>query len=80
VARGSNGLRLPERFAVKDKLGCRGAMEMGFISTTTNLQVACNYTKGGVMAIVWDIERGAMDKGASIGPQSQYLEEILFPV
>jgi len=32
------------------------------------------------MAIVWDIERGAMDKGASIGPQSQYLEEILFPV
>ena len=81
VARGSNRLRLPERFAVKDKLGCQGAVEMGFISTSTNLEVACNYTRGGVMAMVLDIERGAMDKGASIGPLSQYFmeEEILFP-
>ena len=81
VARGSKGLRLPRQFAVKDALGCQGDVEMGFISTTSDLDVACNYAAGGVMAMVLMIERGAMDKGASIGSLSQYPkeEEILFP-
>ena len=81
VVRGSKNLRLPRQFAVKNKLGCWGAVELGFSSTTTNREVACDYAAGGVMAMVFDIERGTMDRGASIGPLSQYFmeEEILFP-
>jgi len=81
VARGSKDLRLPLQFAVKDALGCQGDVEMGFISTTSNLDVACDYAAGGLMAMVLMIERGAMDKGASIGSLSQYPteQEILFP-
>jgi hypothetical protein len=59
----------------------QGDTELGFLSTTTRRKTAIQYAQDGLMPIIFKIERGMMDRGASIGWASQYLleEEVLFP-
>jgi hypothetical protein len=49
VYRGMSGVRLPDKFLVPDKYGCRGGVEPGFLSTSTCKEQALKYidmTKG----------------------------------
>jgi len=49
VYRGTSGVRLPEKFDVKDQYGCRGGVELGFMSTSTNKTEALKYIEGKCM-------------------------------
>eukprot|EP01036_Dinobryon_divergens_P039036 gene39036-51352_t len=44
VYRGLGGMLLPEKFWKEDEFGCRGGVELGFMSTTTNRDVAVMYS------------------------------------
>ena len=46
VHRGLAGMRLPESFLQEDVDGVRAGVEVGFMSTTANRDVALEYTKG----------------------------------
>ncbi len=56
-------------------------MELGFLSTTTERGTALGYAAGGSFPMVMVIERGMVDRGASVSWCSQYLaeQEVLFP-
>ena len=41
--RGMSGVLLPEKFRVPDEEGCRGGVELGFLSTTTSKEQALLY-------------------------------------
>ena len=41
--RGMSGVRLPEKFEVPDQYGCRGGVELGFLSTSTSKEQALKY-------------------------------------
>jgi len=43
VYRGMSGVRLPEVFEVPDEYGCRGGVELGFMSTSTDKDQAIKY-------------------------------------
>jgi hypothetical protein len=43
VYRGMSGVLLPEKFQVADEYGCRGGVELGFLSTSTNKEQALAY-------------------------------------
>ena len=43
VYRGMSGVKLPEAFEVKDKYGCRGGVELGFMSTSTDKEQALKH-------------------------------------
>jgi hypothetical protein len=38
-----SGVKLPEVFEVKDEFGCRGGVELGFMSTSTDKKQALAY-------------------------------------
>jgi hypothetical protein len=38
-----SGVRLPEKFEVPDQFGCRGGVELGFLSTSTSKEQALKY-------------------------------------
>lgn len=50
------GGALPEKFKTFDSCGIKGGVEMGFMSTTLNKEVAFEYAKGGA-GIVFEIEQ-----------------------
>jgi hypothetical protein len=66
-------------FAEKDVFNCAGGVEMAFMSTTTNRDVATGYMRGKA-GVVFEINMGMIDKGASLEMLSQYPgeSEILF--
>ena len=43
VYRGMSGVLLPEKFRVPDNYGCRGGVELGFMSTSTSKEQALKY-------------------------------------
>jgi hypothetical protein len=79
--RGLGGMILPSQFwEVKD--GFRGAVELGFMSTTCKREVAMQYSGAAVQrGIVFEIQVGRIDIGADVSSLSQYPseEEFLFP-
>ena len=71
----SGAMVIPTRFATPDSHGCVGMMEFGFLSTTTDLQVAVDYS--GVKESrrypkILKLVVGAVDRGADISLYSQY--------
>jgi hypothetical protein len=73
VYRGLGGLVLDDQWFECDKRGVRGAVELGFLSTTLNRDVALTYS--GVKknrGVLFEIEIGAVDCGAQINSISQY--------
>ena len=81
VYRGSKKMRLPRQFAARDKLGHQCIVEMGFMSTTTQKEVALDYAAGDAMSMLLIFERGAVNSGASLAALSFYAAEaeICFP-
>jgi hypothetical protein len=73
------GGKLPDVFFEKDVFNCAGGVEMAFMSTTTNREVATGYMRGKA-GVVFEIDMGMIDKGASLEMLSQYPgeAEILF--
>ena len=41
--RGMSGVRLPDAFEKRDEYGCRGGVELGFMSTSTSKEQALKY-------------------------------------
>jgi hypothetical protein len=73
VYRGLGGLVLDDQWFECDKRGVRGAVELGFLSTTLTRDVALIYS--GVKknrGVLFEIEIGAVDCGAQINAISQY--------
>ena len=68
--RGLGGLmELPELFFGPDKDGCRGYVEWGFLSTTSNRSTAIEYPgvkDGKPLAMVLQVTVGSVDRGACI--------------
>ncbi len=71
--RGLSGIVLDERFSGTNALGPKGGMELGFLSTTLNQNVALEYLgKKQGHSILLDIDIGDIDNGASLDYMSQY--------
>ena len=85
VYRGLSGMVLPKAFWKKDSFGCRGGVEYACMSTTTDRNVAIQYTKGKdgtyQLPTIFEIEVGQVDRGASLSWVSQYPgeQEVLMP-
>jgi NLR family CARD domain-containing protein 3 len=78
VYRGVKGGALPEAFLTPDKFGARGGVEYGFMSTTTEKEVAHEYMTAGrgdiestSAALMYEIEEGTIDRGADVSWISQ---------
>lgn len=72
VYRGVTGGVLPEIFWHANQHNVRGGCEYGFLSTTTDRNVATDYASGGGKAgIVFEIQMGMVDRGASLSWLSQ---------
>jgi hypothetical protein len=73
--RGFSSMEMPDSFYnVDDKTGCSGYTEWGFISTTSNKNVAIQYSGvdvGKPRATVLCIRPSSVDRGASIAEFSQ---------
>lgn len=79
----ANGVLPTEFFDADPESAVRGGVETGFMSTTTSLDVARSYARGGgsgTVATVLEIQTGMVDRGASLQWLSQYPaeREILF--
>jgi hypothetical protein len=74
VYRGLGGMLLPEQFWVKDQHGCCGGVEFGMLSTTTEMNVALDYSATDKLdrATVFEIELGQINRGASLTWISQF--------
>eukprot|EP00286_Rhodomonas_abbreviata_P001294 CAMPEP_0181290074 /NCGR_PEP_ID=MMETSP1101-20121128/1224_1 /TAXON_ID=46948 /ORGANISM="Rhodomonas abbreviata, Strain Caron Lab Isolate" /LENGTH=1392 /DNA_ID=CAMNT_0023394343 /DNA_START=102 /DNA_END=4280 /DNA_ORIENTATION=- len=80
--RGLGGMLLPQVFWVPDEFGCRGGVELGLLSMTTNREIALQYSgKSDFRPTVFEIDVGQVDRGASVNWLSQYPkeEEVLMP-
>jgi len=72
VYRGFGGMHMPSELAYEDANGAKGVCERGFLSTTTDMEVATSYVGKKEMPTIFSIECGAVDKGACISWLSQY--------
>ena len=83
VYRGLGGMILPEQFWIAEKTnGFRGAVELGLMSTTTDREVAVQYSgRDKKRGTIFEIEAGRIDIGADLKRLSQYPgeSEYLFP-
>ena len=82
VYRGMAGVVLPERFRVTDENGCRGGVELGFLSTSTDKDQALHYidmSRG--LPTLFEIELGQVDRGGDLEWASQFPteKEVLLP-
>lgn len=71
VYRGLAG-RLPKSLRVEDKYNARGGVELGFMSTTSNRDVAVEYASSAPGSLLLELEQGLLDRGAEISWLSQY--------
>ena len=82
VYRGVAGGVLPKQFWSPNEHGVMGGIELGFMSTTTQREVALKYMRqsGKAAKMVFEIRMGMIDRGADLTPLSQFPdeEEILF--
>ena len=74
--------KLPDGFWKADKNGCRGYMEWGFMSTTSNYETAIQYSgakegKPGPLPMVIQAYSASIDRGGCIKDLSQYPGEVL---
>ena len=60
--RGLAGMKLPKQFWEEDQYGCCGGVEYGFLSTTTDMNVAIQYTGGKALATIFEISVGQVDR------------------
>jgi ankyrin repeat protein len=80
--RGLGGVNnLPESFNTPQKNGGKGFTEWGFMSTTSDKQVAVGYSAGGgqnqaYLPMVLELSVSAVDRGARIEEYSQYPHEV----
>ena len=78
--RGLGGaLDLPDSFFRSDERGCKGYAEWGFMSTTSDKEVALRYSgvkEGRPCPTVLVMRVGAVDRGACIRELSQYAAEV----
>merc|ERR1712194_416920 len=73
VYRGMQGGRLPEAFQKANMYNVRGGVEYGFMSTTTDRDVALQYARSGdEMSMVLQMQLGMVDRGADLSWLSQY--------
>ena len=83
VFRGLSGLVLPPSFFEKDGQGFAGGVDPGFMSTTTDVEVAKGYSgiDQGREATIFRLELGKMSLGADVSWLSQFAgeKEVLFP-
>jgi hypothetical protein len=81
VFRGMKGVKLPACFLVCMEGGGRGGVDFGFLSTSTNEEVAASYIGGGEMPVLFQFDVGDIDRGASLSHLSQYPneDEVLIP-
>ena len=82
VYRGLGGMMLPEPFWKTDEYGCKGGVERGLMSTTTDKAVAMKYSgSDSGRRIIFQIHVGQIDRGANLSWLSQYPkeEEVLMP-
>jgi hypothetical protein len=74
--RGTGGLTyLPHHFTNPDEYNCRGMTEWGFMSSSTDKNVAIGYSgvlEGRPHAMVLEIEPSCADRGAVVSEFSQY--------
>jgi hypothetical protein len=75
------GVKLPACFLVCMEGGGRGGVDFGFLSTSTNEEVAASYIGGGEMPVLFQFDVGDIDRGASLSHLSQYPneDEVLIP-
>jgi hypothetical protein len=81
VYRGSRGGVLPGTFWAPNDQNVRGGVELGFLSTTLNREVAMAFAKSeNKPSLLFEIQMGMIDRGAAVRCFSQYPEEdeILF--
>jgi ankyrin repeat protein len=80
VFRGLSGFELPRCFHEPDRFGARGGVDFAFMSCTTDMKVALDYSKGDG-ALVFRISVGMIDRGADLRFLSQYPgeREIVMP-
>jgi hypothetical protein len=81
VYRGTKGGRLPEEFWRLNEHGVRGGIDLGFMSTTLDRDVALNFARGSKqLSTVFEIQMGMVDRGADVQWLSQFPgeAEILF--
>lgn len=75
VYRGMSGGRLPDPLRSRNALGVRGGVDLAFMSTTINREVALNYAGAGGAALVLELQQGMVDRGADVSWISQYPHE-----
>ena len=75
VYRGFGGMHLPSELEYEDANGAKGVCERGFLSTTTDMEVATSYVGKKEMPTIFSIECGAVDKGACISWLLQHPED-----
>ena len=80
VFRGVSGFELPPCFHERDEFGAKGGVDYAFMSTTTDMKVALDYSAG-PGALVFRIAVGMIDRGADLCFLSQYPaeREIVMP-
>ena len=82
VFRGLGSMIVPDEFWSEQEGGFRGGVEWGLMSTTTNRNVAMQYSGADRRrGTVFDISVGRVDLGADLSELSQYPgeKEMLFP-
>ena len=64
--RGIKGVKQPKCFKEWKEGGGRGGVDFGFLSTSTNEEVAASYIGGGEMPVLFQLNVGDIDRGASL--------------
>lgn len=66
---------LPDEFWKPNEFGVCGGIELGFMSATTDREVAAHYATGAGYGLVLELEQGMVDRGADLSWLSQYPHE-----
>ena len=68
VYRGTKGGILPPQFWKPNEMNVRGGIELGFMSTTTQRDVAIKFASGDEdkPSLVFEIQMGMVDRGAPV--------------